>query len=193
MSRNVLGSVTPFDPRARVAPALAERTDGLMLALGALDLALALVEFPIFVADRAGAVVHANLAGRRLLEREDAIVKTSVANMVVSGIVPAPWELEVLPSAGGPPPSGQLIGYMAMLRSPPPKPTHDAVSAAALRWKLTARQMDVLKLIALGFTNAEISKALGIRVCTVECHVSAIFDKAGVDNRTTLIGRLLGF
>jgi DNA-binding NarL/FixJ family response regulator len=62
--------------------------------------------------------------------------------------------------------------------------------AAVARWKLTARQMQVLDLVARGLINASIAETLAIRVGTVEFHLAKIFDKAGVDNRATLIARL---
>jgi len=41
-----------------------------------------------------------------------------------------------------------------------------------------------------GFTNALIADELGIGQRTVEFHLSAIFDKAGVESRTMLVARL---
>ena len=66
----------------------------------------------------------------------------------------------------------------------------ERVSQARARWKLTARQSEVLALVADGMTNADIAETLGIRAGTVEFHVKAIFDKAGVNNRARLIARL---
>ncbi len=58
-------------------------------------------------------------------------------------------------------------------------------------WKLTSRQAQVLALVARGATNGTIAEELGITERTVEYHLSAIFDRVGVDNRATLIARLL--
>jgi len=63
----------------------------------------------------------------------------------------------------------------------------DPVCAARVRWRLTARQTEVLRLVARGFTNVLIAEMLEIGEGTVEFHLHAIFDKAGVDNRATLI------
>lgn len=49
----------------------------------------------------------------------------------------------------------------------------------------------MLDLVASGATNAAIAEALEIKERTVEFHLSAILDKAAVDNRATLIARLL--
>lgn len=48
---------------------------------------------------------------------------------------------------------------------------------------LTARQADVLELVAAGLTNAEIAQKLVLSVRTVDHHVSAILTKLGVSSR----------
>ena len=53
----------------------------------------------------------------------------------------------------------------------------------ALNADLSAREREVLALIAGGRTNAEIAIALGITDHTVVSHVRHIFDKSGVANR----------
>ncbi len=52
------------------------------------------------------------------------------------------------------------------------------------REPLTERETDVLKLLALGKANKEISLALNIGEQTVKTHVSHILDKLGVPSRT---------
>jgi DNA-binding NarL/FixJ family response regulator len=66
----------------------------------------------------------------------------------------------------------------------------DSVRAARERWHLTTRQTQVLEQVARGFTNALIADSLGIGEGTVHFHLSAIFDKAGVERRAMLIARL---
>lgn len=52
---------------------------------------------------------------------------------------------------------------------------------------LTARQLEVLQLMATGMTNSEIADDLFISKKTVEHHVSAIYSKLGVDTRPKAI------
>ena len=50
--------------------------------------------------------------------------------------------------------------------------------------ELTAREYEVLQLIAHGKTNKEISTALHITVRSVERHITNLFQKLTVSNRT---------
>jgi len=52
---------------------------------------------------------------------------------------------------------------------------------------LTTRQLEVLGLIADGFSNGEIAAKLFVSKKTVEHHVSAIYSKLGVDSRTKAV------
>jgi ATP/maltotriose-dependent transcriptional regulator MalT len=53
---------------------------------------------------------------------------------------------------------------------------------------LTDRENQVLKLIAYGFTNREISRDLSISESTVENHIHHIFTKLGISNRAQAVG-----
>jgi two-component system response regulator NreC len=52
---------------------------------------------------------------------------------------------------------------------------------------LSARELDVLRLIALGHTNAEIGRQLHLSSRTVESHRSHIQQKLGLSNRAALV------
>ncbi|NWF64492.1 MAG: tetratricopeptide repeat protein [Chloroflexi bacterium] len=63
--------------------------------------------------------------------------------------------------------------------------TVDAIAAAQSAQSIfTERELDVLRLLAQGKTNEEISKELVVVLKTVEKHVAGIFRKLGVKNRT---------
>jgi DNA-binding NarL/FixJ family response regulator len=49
---------------------------------------------------------------------------------------------------------------------------------------LTPRELEVLAILTTGKTNREIATTLGLSVGTVKAHLSSIFAKLGVSNRT---------
>jgi DNA-binding NarL/FixJ family response regulator len=55
---------------------------------------------------------------------------------------------------------------------------------ALLPTTLTPRELDILMLVAAGAQNREISESLGLSEQTVKNHLSTIFHKLGVPNRT---------
>ena len=156
-------------------------------ALWALDIALKAIEAPAFVVDLGGAVLHANGNGQTLLARDRGGVARSLAQAVAGAPAELGWDLT--PLSG----TERRHGFLAILRAPTRNVTTaagDSVRAATERWLLTPRQTQVLDLVTRGFTNALIADDLRIRERTVEFHLSAIFDKAGVESRTMLIARL---
>jgi DNA-binding NarL/FixJ family response regulator len=61
--------------------------------------------------------------------------------------------------------------------------------------KLTAHEMEILKLTATGMANKEIASALGLSLRTVKGHLADIFSKLRVDSRTeaVIVGLKAGF
>lgn len=59
-----------------------------------------------------------------------------------------------------------------------------AAKAAAI---LTAREIEVVRMVARGLRNKEIADLLSITEGTVKAHLRAIFEKLGIDSRMKLI------
>lgn len=57
--------------------------------------------------------------------------------------------------------------------------------------RLTAREWDVLKLVAQGYSNAEIARLLFTSISTVRKHMEHIFDQTGVRTRTAAVARMM--
>jgi len=51
-------------------------------------------------------------------------------------------------------------------------------------WELSPREMDVLAFLVAGMSNREIGQELHLSVSTVKAHLSSVFRKLGVTNRT---------
>lgn len=73
----------------------------------------------------------------------------------------------------------QAIEY-ALDRSPPPETAAPETYPAGL----SAREVDVLRLVATGLTNAEVAGRLFISSRTVSWHLGSIYRKLGFSSRT---------
>ena len=58
--------------------------------------------------------------------------------------------------------------------------------------QLTARELDILKLLAKGYMYKEIADQLHISMSTVRTHVSAVYEKLHVQSRTEAAMKLVG-
>jgi len=80
--------------------------------------------------------------------------------------------------------------YVATLLSAAGSPAPAAPSpAGSLLEPLTERELDVLRLLVAGLSNAEMARALIITVGTVKRHINSIYGKLGVNSRTQAVAR----
>jgi LuxR family maltose regulon positive regulatory protein len=77
----------------------------------------------------------------------------------------------------------QLLGAFEKVHAVPSKPGHPFMAA------LSARELEVLGLIAAGCTNKEIGNELVIAIGTVKRHTVNIFTKLDVKNRTEAVAK----
>lgn len=80
----------------------------------------------------------------------------------------------------------------AFARASPSTPDRARGDVPGLVTPLTDREMDVLELLAVGRTNQQIAAELFVALVTVKKHVSHIFDKLRVSNRTEAVARARG-
>jgi DNA-binding NarL/FixJ family response regulator len=80
------------------------------------------------------------------------------------------------------------ITHKANQRLSEMKPVFDSLD---LPDPLTKREVEVLRLMASGFSNKEIADALGAGDATIKTHVSSILSKMGVRDRTRAVLRAL--
>jgi DNA-binding CsgD family transcriptional regulator len=146
--------------------------------LAVLEVALDALRVPALVVGRRGEIVRSNALARVLIGDAPQVVCWWPAAATTAEHPGRTWE--VTPISGGGLPDWSLV-ILRTLDAPPRR-----------RWSLTSRQSEVLELVARGMTNTSIAETLGIRLGTVEFHISAIFDKVGVNNRAALIASVTG-
>jgi DNA-binding NarL/FixJ family response regulator len=60
----------------------------------------------------------------------------------------------------------------------------------AADWSLTSRQVEVVALVARGYSNKEIAASLGCALHTVELHVTEILRRSGLSSRAALVAQV---
>ena len=99
------------------------------------------------------------------------LLKTSRANEIADAIRAAARGQSVLESQV----AAKMMNRFRQPKAETIKPLHE---------QLTEREMDVLKCVAKGQSNQEVAEELFIGIKTVKFHVTNIFAKLGVDDRT---------
>jgi DNA-binding CsgD family transcriptional regulator len=183
---------TPFEPHhrralQRIVPALAHRLaverllERAPVVAAALTATLEAVRGPAFLLRERGHLVQANAAARALLARDPHGVAVDLRAAAAGRGDPrfSVTRLEV-PNAPD--------HFLAVLRPAPGTPTPRA-AAAAVRWRLTPRQREVLGQLAAGKGNKDIAARLGLAERTVELHVTALLEKMACEHRAQLVAR----
>ena len=65
-----------------------------------------------------------------------------------------------------------------------PQPTGSVKSQLTYPDGMTAREVEVLRLVAQGLSNAEIAEQLIISVLTVKAHMRSLYNKLGINSRS---------
>ncbi len=86
---------------------------------------------------------------------------------------------------------GQALAAQGRVISPPPTPV-DSLTTSPSKTSptspagLTAREVEVLRLLAQGMTNPQIAKRLILSSHTVNAHVRSIYTKLEVNSRSSV-------
>lgn len=135
-----------------------------------------------FLVSKRGAIRRANAAGKHELTRD-----RSLCNRVVEAVTGRRRDSELEVTRIEVP--GQSTYFL--VRRYGADNLRARCDSATARWSLTPRQGTVLLCVARGLTNKAVAGALGISQKTVEHHLTAVFERAGVSNRAELLARLL--
>ncbi|AXG77763.1 response regulator transcription factor [Streptomyces paludis] len=137
-----------------------------------------------------------DLAGVRILvlttyDTDDHILealRAGASGFLVKDTHPADLLAAIRTVAAGdallsPGPTSRLIARV-LSTPPPPPPTSDVTGGPD---RLSARERQVLALVARGHTNTAIAEALGLSPLTAKTHVSRIMGKLGARDRAQLV------
>jgi LuxR family transcriptional regulator, maltose regulon positive regulatory protein len=94
---------------------------------------------------------------------------------------------ETAPRSGGPPELTAYVdrlieGWRLRYESTAGRPSRIAIAES-----LTAREGEILKLIAQGLSNKEMARTLAVSPETVKSHVKRVFAKLGVERRVQAV------
>lgn len=117
------------------------------------------------------AALRAGATGYVLKEREDVEVSLSIRSVLRGGAPIDPFMAR------------RIIAELqpAPVKATPTPPAPDTQST------LSAREHEILQLVADGLTNKEIAEAVMLSRYTVECHVKHIYRKLAVSSRTRAV------
>jgi DNA-binding CsgD family transcriptional regulator len=153
--------------------------DGSRLPL--LDAALEAIGSAAAIVDpTTGRIREANTAARLRLDGEGRALRDELTIAARAGAHPS-WSVTVVLLRGGARAALVIATVTAGAR------LKGLAAIASKRWNLTARQRDILTEVAEGHPNRTIAAVLGVSERTVEVHVTAVLEKAGVESRAALI------
>ena len=175
-------------PRQPLLLLAAHRMAGeLDIAEGRYDAAAAQLDSALTLAEACAAPYERALTLLALTELElaqddagHAAERLAAARLVFEslGAKPALARANALVAQLSPEPSGDRSGTSPTSTAPTPSARDNELLAA-----LTARELDVLRLLPAGHTNREIAELLFLSPKTVEIHVGNVLAKTGVPNR----------
>jgi DNA-binding NarL/FixJ family response regulator len=119
-----------------------------------------------------------------MIEPLQAMRRAADEHLRAANALAGDFTLEVMERAG--PASTPVEGLLK--EQDPPRPTTTGHAGGQLG-DLTAGEADVLRALAAGKTNAQITLSLFVADGTVKSHVKHVLRRLGVANRTDAVGR----
>ena len=141
----------------------------------ALVAALDQIASPAFIARDDGAIRYANVRGHALRRESRTFEDELRAALPMGSRVFRVTRLDA-----------RAPRWFLVVGEPPPRGL-----STLERLALTPRQQEVLALLVDGATNRTIAELLGISERTVEVHLTTIYQRAGVENRASLVSLVL--
>lgn len=146
----------------------------------------------------AGYLVHGSFTAAELTAAVHGAVRGAnpLSEVAVSALVGALRDVSDrgVDAASPPDPGPEAAGEPAADAERPSDgvPTSDAEERRIARFGLSARELDVMRLIVQGRSNGEIAGRLFLAEKTVKNHVNRIYAKLGVTSRAAAIAQWMG-
>lgn len=153
--------------------------------LGLFEAALDQIGSAAFVLAGSGAILATNAAARRMLATRNREVRAALQDALAGRPSEPAFGLTEIRDRGIP------AHWLAIAQPTREARIAGAVDAAIRRWQLTRRQAQVVALVVRGLSNAGIAAELSLSIRATELHVTALLDRAGVDNRAALVAAVL--
>lgn len=148
-----------------------------------LEAALAAYSGEAYLLRADGRIEFANEVGAARMRRSAREVVEQITTALA--VYPKRTELELHAIHGdGIPPM-----FLATRSSAPTSDLEGRLSVVQVEWRLTPRQVDVLRRLVVGDSNKEVAARLALALRTVELHVGALMRRAKVDSRLRLVTR----
>ena len=160
--------------------ALERRLDSAPLARAALDAALEALPRAAFVVAGGDRIACTNTLGRERLDREPVGLRRALMTAIRAV---NSTDFSVTPLKLGA--QGDLPWFLVIAAAQ--RGAESLLPAVRRRWDLTPRQSQVLGVLCEGASNKCIAARLEASERTVEIHLTAIMEKAGVESRAALI------
>lgn len=151
----------------------------------ALESMLDRIGSPAFLVNGRGMLIEANAAGRSLVDERGREIGAAISDAIAGRA--SNLALELISIRDGAVPAWVAVVKDASLDSR----IVATVRCATHRWGLTPRQACVLERVVRGHANATIAADLSISERAVELHITALFDKVGVESRSALVAAVL--
>lgn len=143
------------------------------------------------IACRQGAYAQAtplleeSLALARQIAAEHLVARATLGLAEAQGAAPlAEQALAIFQRQGDAQNSARAFALLDLLKKERVQPPYQIATLSDLVQPLTRREAEVLGLLALGLSNAEIAARLVLSLATVNTYLSAIYRKLGVSSRT---------
>jgi DNA-binding NarL/FixJ family response regulator len=138
---------------------------------------------------RSGDLVHALAKLVPVLALTSVAAAPQLLRMGIHGVVAPTLAGEQLVAAVRALAAGLVVLGPKFLNTPDTEPVDDGHESEEFLEPLTAREQEVLALVAEGLLNKEIADRLGISDHTVKFHISSIMGKLGASSRTEAVAR----